>query len=266
MCLSLNKLACLVCVWIAILFVCVSITNAEQPERGYLVHLPGVAGETVLDRWMLQGLTEGGVTSEMVMYDWTGKDPGIRALLSRKKNEQHAQIVADQITQVYRADPTRPIQVTAHSGGTGIAVWALEKLPEDVVVESVLLLAPALSPEYDLSRALRHVRLSMFAFTSRYDIAVLGAGTRLFGTIDGVKSDAAGLVGFVRPDSADRTQYVKLVAMPYDAEWVDIGNIGDHIGPMSEEFAKEFLAPILLTGNVPAPATQPISSSPGGRR
>lgn len=259
MCLSFNKLACL------LLLLSVSGAMAQAPERGYLVHLPGVAGETWLDRWMLDGLAAGGVNSEMVMYDWTDGDPGIPALLARKKNEQHAQVVADQITQVYRADPTRRIQVTAHSGGTGIAVWALEKLPDDVVVESVLLLAPAISPEYDLTRALRHVRLSMFAFSSRYDVAVLGAGTRLFGTIDGVKSDAAGLVGFVRPETGDRSQYVKLIAMPYNSDWLDIGNIGDHIGPMSEEFAKKFLAKILVTGSVPSPATQPISPSPSWR-
>jgi len=251
------RIARLIFVLVLTLLLSSKAVRAEEHQRGYLVHLPGVAGETWLDRWMLQGLEEGGLQSEFVLYDWTGDKPGIPALLARQRNDQEAQAVADQITRTFRADPARPIHVTAHSGGTGIAVWALEKLPDDVHVESVLLLAPALSPEYDLSRALKHVRKAMFVFTSRFDIAVLGAGTRLFGTMDGVKSDAAGLVGFVRPESADKTQYMKLIAMPYDSDWMRIGNIGDHIGSMSEQFAKEFLAKILLTGNIPAPTTSP---------
>ena len=36
---------------------------------------------------------------------------------------------------------------------TGLAVWALEKLPDDVKVDTVLLMSSALSPTYDLSKA-----------------------------------------------------------------------------------------------------------------
>ena len=61
------------------------------------------------------------------------------------------------------------------------------------------MLAPALSPTYDLSRALRAVRREMVVFWSPLDVIILGAGTRVFGTIDRVKTASAGLVGFRVP-------------------------------------------------------------------
>jgi hypothetical protein len=124
-----------------------------------------------------------------------------------------------------------------------------------------MLLSPALSPNYDLSKALRHVRGKMYVVYSPYDIAVLGIGTSMFGTIDGVKTDASGKVGFAKPDSADEKQYKKLVQVPYDAHWVKLGNIGDHIGGLSRPFAKAVLAPLLERGELPS-ATETTAAGP----
>ena len=67
--------------------------------------------------------------------------------------------------------------------GLGVMVKALEELDEESV-ERVVLLAPALSPGYDLTPSLRAVRGDVVVFWSPYDVIILGAGTRLFGTID----------------------------------------------------------------------------------
>jgi len=150
----------------------------------------------------------------------------------------------------------------AHSGGAGIAVWALEDLPDDVFVQSLYLLSPAISPKYDLSKALKHVNGHVYVFSSPGDIFVLGIGTSTFGTIDGVKTNAAGLKGFVQPDSAaDPLQYAKLVALPYNPEWVKYNDFGDHIGPMSRAFSRSIIGPILLHGTIPStmPATVPVA-------
>jgi hypothetical protein len=71
------------------------------------------------------------------------------------------------------------------------------------------------------------------------------------GTVDRVKTDAAGRVGFIRPDNASAEQYQKLVAVPYDSAWMRFDNFGDHIGPMMRPFAKHVIAPTLLDGVVP---------------
>lgn len=215
-----------------------------------LIHLPGIGGERYIDRALVSGLTTGGISAEIEIYDWTSNSPGLSALMARQRNDEQAQIVADFIERRYREDPRRTIYVTAHSGGCGIATWALEKLPDDVKVDSLMFLAPALSPTYDLSAALKHVRGNAYSLYSRFD-PVLGYGTRMLGTIDGVKTDAAGKVGFISSGASDASQYAKLEQIPYDPAWRQARNIGDHVGAMNRTFAQRVLAPLLATGVLP---------------
>ena len=223
-----------------------SLNVPPPPGSVYLVHLPGIAGDTPFDRWWMNALKDGGAADRVELYDWTCHDPWIHALQAYTRNHQQAQRVAELIVSKYRADPRAKLILTAESGGTGVAVWALERLPKNVEVQSLLLIAPALSPEYDLTEALRHVRGKAYAFISGGDWFMLGAGTRLYGTIDGKRTEAAGLVGFHRPPRADAGQYHKLVEMKYDPNWIIWGNFGSHSGGMSSAFARHVLAPLLI--------------------
>lgn len=240
------------------------------PPRPYLLHLPGIGGHRSIDRMLTEGLVQGGVDADVEIYDWTDTDAGLGALYARNRHAREADIVARKIAERFRADPRQRIYLSGHSGGTGIALWALERLPPDVKIESLLMLASAMSPAYDLSPALRHVRGKGYALHSPYD-PVLGIGTRLFGTIDGIKTDAAGRVGFTMPPGADARQYDKLVQIGYDPAWIPLSNIGDHIGPMMRPFAREVLAPLFSTGVLRAfagaatrpttkPATKPATT------
>lgn len=225
----------------------------------YLLHLPGIAGARGMDRLMLSGLRDGGFTGEIETYDWTEHDPGLNALMAYQRNQSEAQKIADRLTEKFRADPSLHIIITSHSGGTGLAVWALEKLPADVKVDRVFLLASALSPQYDLTKALSHVRGKIYSFFSENDVLVLGAGTKLFGTIDGVRTESAGEVGFIMPPDADFQQYQKLVQKPYEKSWMEYGNIGDHIGPMHRAFSMHILAPLVI-GKSSAPTAKAENS------
>jgi hypothetical protein len=126
-----------------------------------------------------------------------------------------------------------------------------------VKIERLILLAPALSPRYDLSRALAHVRDKAYSFWSGQDTVVLSVGTRTFGTIDGEYCDAAGYVGFERPPKGDARQYAKLVQYPYEAAWVKYDNFGDHIGVTETAFSKAVLMPLLRGKTM---ATQPAAT------
>ncbi len=221
---------------------------APPPPKPYLLHLPGIGGERSIDRMLTQGLVQGGMEAEIEIYDWTATDAGLNALYARQRHHREADVVARKIAERFRADPRTRIYVSGHSAGTGIALWALERLPPDVKVESLLMLASAMSPTYDLSPALAHVRGKAYALYSPYD-PVLGIGTRMFGTIDGIKTDAAGRVGFNKPpNAADPRQYEKLVSIGFNPAWIPLSNIGDHVGPMMRPFAREVLAPLLRTG------------------
>jgi hypothetical protein len=219
---------------------------AEPATRPYLLYLPGVGGFQGIDRGFLAGLRDGGVDAEMHVYDWTGDAKGVPALHSYEHNHKEAALVADALSARFHAHPDGRIVITSHSGGCAIAIWALEQLPPDVKVGFVLLLAPAISPDYDLSRALAHIDGKLSAFTSTGDELILGIGCRLCGTMDGKMTDAAGRVGFTRPPSADKLLYEKLDQHPYEKEWGWLGNFGDHIGPMSRPFAAKILTPLVV--------------------
>lgn len=222
-----------------------SLMPAVRAGGPLVLHLPGIGGPRMCDHRMLAGLRDGGVKANLVICDWTENDPGIAALQGYARNHLEAQKIADLIVAHAMADPNSPIDLTAHSGGCGLAVWALERLPRDVKVRNVLLIAPALSPGYDLTPALRHVDEKMYAFTSLLDTVVLDTGTRLFGTIDGVQTAAAGFGGFVEPAGADPAMYQKLVQRAYQRDWMKYNDFGDHIGAMSRPFARAVLAPLL---------------------
>jgi pimeloyl-ACP methyl ester carboxylesterase len=244
---------------ITVVLLLASLGAAKPDPRERAIHLPGVAGSQRLDRNFVQGLRDGGYPGTIEIYDWPGADPGLGALFARKRNEEQAEQLAASIQRTLEKDPSARIRIVCHSGGAGIAAWALERLPEDVKIETLVMIAPALSQRYDLSKALSRVRRKAYALTSVNDVLVLGAGTRMFGTIDGVKEEASGLRGFTMPDTADARQYEKLAQVPYHEAWMDLDNIGDHIGPMGRRFAAEVISP-LLQGREPAllrPTTRP---------
>jgi hypothetical protein len=207
-------------------------------------------------------LVDGDLHADIQIYDWTDHDPGVPALQATERHKTHARKIAEKLTDQFRAEPMRPIYLTSHSGGAGLAAWALEDLPPEVKIERALFLAPALSPDYDLSKALSHVSDKAYVLYSSADTVVLSVGTKTFGTIDGVYTEAAGVAGFKTPrTAADPTQYRKLIQLPYDPAWSQFGNFGSHIGPMATPFAAHVLVP-MLQGNGPttAPSTRPARS------
>jgi hypothetical protein len=219
---------------------------AEQPADTWLLHLPGISGRRWIDDQMTLGLKDAGFAGALDIYDWTGTNPGIGSLLAYKRNQAEAQKVADLIVDRLLKHPDLHIILTGHSGGTGIAIWALEKLPANVKVDEVVLLASALSPGYDLSAALSHVRGKCYSFCSENDVVVLGTGTKLLGTIDGKKTEAAGEGGFYLPADCDVKQYDKLIQKPYDKSWMQYRNFGDHMGCMLREFSQKVIAPLVV--------------------
>jgi pimeloyl-ACP methyl ester carboxylesterase len=204
---------------------------------------------TMVDRAWTSALKDAGLVVTVEHFDWTSDEYRfLDALQAIDRNRRECLTLAERITFLARSEPHRRIILTAHSGGTGFVLFALERLPADVQVDTLVLMAPAISGNYDLSPALKHVRREAYVFTSRYDTVVLGTGTRLFGTMDGQKVDAAGLTGFTRPESADPKQYAKIVELGYQASWMRYSNFGDHVGSLAPSFALNIIGPLLNTG------------------
>jgi len=170
-------------------------------------------------------------------------------LTNAANRDAKARLIAD-IIERYKTDwPGDPVFLVAKSGGSGVVVKALELLGE-TMVERVVLLAPAMSPAYDLTGALRAVRRDIVVFWSPLDVIVLGAGTRLFGTIDRVKTVSAGLVGFQVPSLGNLAEspghsYGKLRQVRWRPRMAATGYFGGHVGPDSPMFLRKYVVPLL---------------------
>ena len=186
-----------------------------------------------------------------------------RDLTNADNRDVQARKIAGLVLAFHDSNPGAPVFLIGKSGGTGLIVKALEDLPE-AEVEAAVLLSPALSPDYDLTRALKALRREAVVFWSPLDLIVLGAGTRIFGTIDRVKSVSAGLVGFRAPKSPtveQAAQYAKLRQVRWHPSMMPTGYLGGHVGPDSPAFLRKYVVPLLRGDPTPKGGFPPDSQS-----
>ena len=238
---------------------CSSLKELRTKERlrhGYVIVLPGVEGHSALNTNIAKGLADGGVRSGIEIHDWTVGPSWVSAVVNLRfsgHNRNEARRIARKVISYQHRYPGRPVHIIGHSGGGGIAVYVLEALPANCKVTSVLLLAPALSPDYDLRVAMRHTEYGVYNFYSPYDVGFLKVGTSIAGTIDGRHTRAAGAVGFSIPwglDQDDRKLYGShLHQQRYLSKMADSGHRGSHTGWSNRQFVAEWLAPLIRSQN-----------------
>ncbi len=207
-------------------------------DRGvYVVHCPGIVGPMGHDQEWAYGLILGGV-QDVECFNWTGPSP-LDNLMNTKRHEEQAMRLVWRLRELNAELPEARIVVTGHSGGCRIVVSALEALTdEDDFVEQAWLMAPALSPEYDLNRSLEEVG-RMVVVSSPGDWLILGVGTNLLGTSDRERTKSAGMVGF-------RGSHPRLEQWRYDSAWRALGNTGDHMTCLGHRFAAKVVGPEMV--------------------
>ena len=212
-----------------------------------------------MNRNIAVGLDEGGVASAIEVFDWTTGVPGtlIVNLTAYERNLRQAQRLADRIIEFRDEHPGAPVHLIGHSGGGGLAVLALEALPAGRQIDMVILLAPALSPDYDLSTSLLRSRRGVVNFYSDRDRALLKAGTSVFGSIDRRLGPAAGAVGFKLPREITRDGRKlydeRLRQVRWSPRLKQFGVSGTHIGWTSRQFAREYLAELVRQNEAARP-------------
>lgn len=221
--------------------------------RGLVLVADGVGGLDLCGTAMRYVMAAEGLPYAIRVLPWGhGLGRWYSDLTNVSNHDAQAARLADAVRQFKAARPDAPVFLVAKSGGTGVVVKALERLGGDSV-ERTVLLAPALSPGYDLSTALRAVRRDIVVFWSPLDVVILGAGTRIFGTADRVKTVAAGMVGFrvpaggpaAGPGAAD--SYAKLRQVRWRWRMAASGYLGGHLGPDSPIFLRRYVVPLLRT-------------------
>lgn len=228
------------------------LRTPARMDKGMVIILPGVEGRSFLNTNIAKGLEEGGVPAAITIHDWSVAPTflaGVVNLRAQSHNLSEARKVAAKIVAYQDKYPGRPVHVIGHSGGGGVAVYVLEALPAGHEITSAVLLAPALSPDYDLRRALKKTHEGIWNFYSPYDVGLLKVGTSLAGTIDGRMTQAAGAVGFAIPWGLSREERQlygeRLHQQKYTPRMADSGNTGSHFGWAGRSFVAEWLAPLI---------------------
>ncbi len=229
---------------LALMSGCVT-SSTGHPSRGLVYLFPGVEGGAYSLELPKRALEDAGVEAEIRIFDW-GRPLGtlLTNLMSYEENLDKAAIVAQEIAD-YRTDyPDAPIDLVGYSGGGGIAVFVAESLPEDIELRNVVLAQPALSPGYDLSRALRRVTGRFVNYYCPTDRFILGWGTRTFGTMDRLNVNSAGKVGFEKWPNSPTTR-CRFEQHRWNAAMAAAGHQGGHIHILISEWNREYIAPYL---------------------
>ena len=177
-----------------------------------------------------------------------------------------ARRLAGQIEDFRESYPDGQLMVMALSAGSAVAVNALERLSEDVMVDDVVFFQPSISATHDLSPALRHVTHRLYATCSRRDAILAG----LLVNADGKPGPPAGRNGFRVPlglSKAQRNEYRKVVNLPWLSKYKRHGWNGGHVASTRSRFVENVIAPRVLPKTpIAKTSAAPKSPSPSGKR
>lgn len=227
-------------------------TPATDSGEGVVYVIDGVGGVGYFPRNLEDAFRDCGIPYQVRQHYWShGYGRWYQDLTDGENIGVYAEALADAVVGYQTRNPGQPVFVVARSGGTAVALEAMTHLEPDAV-EKLVLLNSGLSPEYDMRPSLPAVRTEVVSFWSPRDSFVLGLGTRTFGTLDGVRTRAAGRVGFTVPEvlsHSDQRQYEKLRQVEWQPEMRQVGHGGNHLGSAATDFLKAYVAPLIDTGD-----------------
>lgn len=208
--------------------------------------LPGIGGDSFVSSNIANGLVDGQVPGQIEVFDWTSGNAlrSFEHLLDQDRIFDQSLRLSERIQRSQRDFPNRPISLVAHSGGAGVVMTALENLPDNQPVASVVLLAPAVSADYPVQNIIHKVTAGLWLFYSPLDVQ-LTVGTTVTGTIDGDHAPAAGGRGF-------NTQVPGLVQVPFRPSMAVDRNLGGHLGTTNSKFVGRQVAPIIRNAHIAA--------------
>lgn len=240
-------MARLACVALLLGWGFVPAARAETP-RGVVYLIEGVGGFRVMAAVNTASLRLAGLPHEVRTFHWGhGWGQFFQDLMDAPHVDARAAELAKTIRELKRQSPDVPIYLVAHSGGTGVAVKVAEKLPPNTL-RRVVLLASALSPDYDLRGALLACEGGIVSHHSPLDLIFLGWGTWQFGTIDRAHVSSAGRTGFRLPaglKASEADLYRRLTQVPWSPRMLLSGHVGTHAGSALPSFFVNEVAPWL---------------------
>lgn len=236
-------------------------TGKSDPNRSsnvvFVLH--GVDGAGPWYDSLIAGLQTGTGGDEVELVHWGGPLWILANLKLPLIHDAAEDSLADRIAQWRAIHPDGRITLVGHSAGCGVILEALAGAKPTVNVDTVLLLAPAVSEKYDLSPALAHVRGMVHVFYSSHD--QLLPSTLVTGTYDSLCAPSAGRHGFVVPDTLATTLRSHLQQHAYNPAWKSLGCEGGHFSWRSQPFVEQVLSPMVTAGRLTAQPDAVLASN-----
>lgn len=228
-------------------------------DRGLIVILPGIEGTSANNVAIRAGLRQADIPAATEIYDWTRFGRGAAMAFDQSAARRKAHEIATHIDTYRRAHAGRPVVVIGQSGGGAMAVFVAESISQGVrqqtsrPLDGVILLAPALSPGYDLTVAIAGCGGRMVSCYAQTDV-MLRTLTTLGRNFDGVPGPTAGQSGFVLPPGSPgdrRAAFDQLRQIAWDNSMLRQGNYGGHLGWSSPAWVAHQLGPIVRSWMAP---------------
>jgi hypothetical protein len=155
--------------------------------------------------------------------------------------------LAQAVSQLHAEHPEVHISLLGHSAGAAVALLAAEAA-EPGAIDSVVVLAPSVSADFDVRPALSHINCTLDVFHSIRDWLYVGVTTRVVGTVDRTHRVAAGRVGFriLSDDPCDALLYTRLRQHAWQPADRELGNNGGHYGGYQPDFLRAQVIPIFF--------------------
>lgn len=226
---------------------CASPRISDTARASHVVVLPGIAGADVFNRRMAQLIDQEVPNVSAELWDWTAVEPpeglsSLPNLTDYERNQRRAEVLAAQLVAWHKRHPRVRLSLVGMSGGVGMALFAVEKLPEELSLDRLVFISGATAPDYDLRPALRRCRGGIWNYYSHLDVAILDRGTRAAGTMDRQFVTAAGCLGFNVPD--DPAFAARLHQLAWTPRMLALGNDGSHLGGLAMPFLRKYVLPL----------------------
>jgi len=217
---------------------------------GKVFYLDGAGNLGYGEDTVPRALRAGGFRGDVEIVVWTSYTGPLGDQMIRINARLRAEKLTKKIIEYRQRYPHTPLYIMGLSAGTGVAVWAVENLPAEMQVDTIVLLSSSLSTNYDMTKCLRHVKDRVYVLSSPHD-KILKTFIPVTGTIDGSYfTQPAGIVGMYPSEKITREGMnlykEKLVNIPWRPTFERLGNAGGHMDATSYSFMSHYIVPNLL--------------------
>ena len=202
------------------------------------------------------GLRSGGYRGQFETFTWTTFLLAPADYFVAARGPLRAQRLANRIERIRRASPQGTIHLIGLSAGTFLIVRALERLPEAVQVDQVVLFSSSISAQRDLTPALKRVRGRLYATCSPGDRLLASLAL----SVEGRTGKVAGQRGFRLPENPteeQKHQYAKVVNLLWRPAYAGFGWSGGHVAVTKSSFVQAVIAPRIRSPQ-PFPLDRPL--------